>query len=87
MAYMIGDGCLKCGACEAACENKAISDKNGSYAVNAAKCTECVGVAKSPKCAEVCPVGVPVSDPDVRESREQLLAKWEKLHPGEKPKS
>jgi hypothetical protein len=32
-------------------------------------------------------VDAPKPDADRKESREQLLAKWKKLHPGETPKS
>ena len=85
MAYFIGDTCLKCGACEAGCENKAISEQD-IYTIDPARCTECVGNAISPMCVEVCPVGAPNPDPNNKESREQLLKKWNRLHPGQKPK-
>jgi len=49
------------------------------------KCTECVGAYESSKCAEICPVEAPVPDTDHKETREQLLEKWRKLHPGETP--
>ena len=49
------------------------------------RCTECVGNFESPKCAEVCPVEACVPDPQHAESREELLAKWQRLHPGETP--
>jgi ferredoxin len=29
--------------------------KNDAYKIDAAKCTECKGVADAPKCASVCP--------------------------------
>jgi len=51
------------------------------------KCTECVGNSESPQCAEVCPVDACVPDPDQVESREELLAKWQRLHPGEDSQS
>lgn len=87
MAYRIGDGCLQCGACEAACENKAIVAKSSGYEINALLCTECVGVAESPKCLDVCPIELPDPDPDYQETRQELLAKWERLHPGQKPRA
>ena len=37
------------------------------------------------ECVEVCPVDCCVPDEDHKESREQLLEKWKKLHPGETP--
>ena len=45
-----------------------------------------VGAYDSPRCAEVCSVDAPGPDPDHNESREQLLEKWQRLHPAEKPK-
>jgi len=44
------------------------------------KCTECVGFHEEPQCAAVCPVDCCVDDPDRRESKEDLLARKEKLH-------
>jgi ferredoxin len=85
MAYKITDDCISCGACEAECKNQAISEGETSYAIDPDKCTECVGNHDSPKCVEVCPVGACVPDPDHKESKEQLLEKWQRLHPGETP--
>jgi ferredoxin len=44
------------------------------------KCTECVGFHDEPQCAAVCPVDCCVDDPAIRESREELLAKKDRLH-------
>lgn len=85
MAYKITDECISCGACETECQNQAISEGETIYVIDPNKCTECVGNFESSKCAEVCPVDACVSDPAHKESREQLLAKWKKLHPGETP--
>jgi len=46
---------------------------------------QCVGDFESPKCVEICPVDCCVLDPDHEESREALLEKWKKSHPGESP--
>lgn len=86
MAYKIAEECLSCGACEAACPNNAISDKRDIYVIDPDKCTECVGAHESPQCVEVCGIDAPVPDPDHKEGRKQLLEKWQRLHPGEKPK-
>jgi ferredoxin len=86
MAYKITDECISCGACESECPNAAIKEGDTTFVIDPAKCTECVGSYPSSKCAEVCPVGAPVPDPDRKETKEQLLKKWEGLHPGEKPK-
>jgi ferredoxin len=87
MAYKITEECISCGACEPECANEAISEGKEIYVIDPAKCTECVGNYESPKCVEVCPVDCCVPDPAHKESREQLLKKWEKLHPGETPAS
>jgi ferredoxin len=87
MAYKITDECISCGACESECPNAAIKEGDTAFVIDPAKCTECVGSYPSSKCAEVCPVGAPVTDPDRKETKEQLLKKWEGLHPGEKPKA
>ncbi len=87
MAYKISDECISCGACESECPNKAISEGDSQYKIDAAKCTECVGSFPSSQCAEVCPVGAPGPDAANKETKEQLLEKWKKLHPGETPKA
>ena len=85
MAFKISDECISCGACEPECPNVAISEGETVYVIDPDKCTECVGSHASSKCAEVCPVDACIPDEDHQESREQLLAKWKKLHPGETP--
>ncbi len=85
MAYKISEECISCGACEAECLNEAISEGDVIYVIDPNKCTECVGYFDSPKCVEICPVEAPMPDSDNQESREQLLEKWKKLHPGETP--
>ncbi len=86
MAYKISDDCISCGACEPECPNQAISEGETIYVINPDKCTQCVGSYESSRCAEVCPVDACVPDPERQETREALLAKWKKLHPGETPK-
>ncbi len=75
-----------CGDCRPGCPNQAIS---AAHVIDPARCTECVGAHESPQCAEVCPAGacVPDPDPEHRESREELLEKWRKMHPAEEPLS
>ncbi len=85
MAYKISDDCISCGACESECPNKAISEGETVYKVDQNRCTECVGSFASSRCAEVCPVEA--CQPDVKETRDDLLARWKKLHPGEAPKA
>ncbi|MBI4187375.1 MAG: YfhL family 4Fe-4S dicluster ferredoxin [Chloroflexi bacterium] len=85
MSYKITDECISCGACEPECPNVAISEGETIYIIDPSKCTECVGSYESSRCAEVCPVDACVPDPSHPETREQLLAKWRRLHPGETP--
>jgi ferredoxin len=85
MAYKITDECINCGVCEEECKNEAISEGEEIYVIDPDKCTECVGNFESPKCVEVCPVDAAVPDSDQVESQEELLAKWQTLHPGETP--
>ncbi len=85
MAYKITEECVSCGSCELECPNEAISEGEDSYVIDPDRCTECVGAHETSKCAEICPVEALVPDPDHKETREQLLEKWRKLHPGETP--
>ncbi|MDD4859732.1 MAG: YfhL family 4Fe-4S dicluster ferredoxin [Dehalococcoidales bacterium] len=87
MAYKITEECISCGACESECPNAAIKEGETTYVIDPEKCTECVGSFESSQCAEVCPVSAPQPDPDRKESRDALLARWKKLHPGENPKT
>ncbi|MBI2860366.1 MAG: YfhL family 4Fe-4S dicluster ferredoxin [Chloroflexi bacterium] len=85
MAYYITDECISCGACEPECPNVAISEGETIYIINPDRCTECVGSFESSRCAAVCPVDACHPDPNYPETREELLAKWRGLHPGEEP--
>ena len=87
MAYRITAECEMCGSCELECENQAISEGEEVYVIDPERCTECVGNFEEPKCLEVCPVAAPEPDPDHKETREQLLGKWHKLHPDQTPKA
>lgn len=82
MALMITDECTSCGACVEDCPNQAISEGELVYVIDAEKCTECVGFHDEPQCVSVCPVECIVPDPAHQESREELLAKKERLHVG-----
>ncbi len=85
MAYKITEDCISCGACEPECPNQAIKEGETIYVIDPGKCTECVGAHQSSKCAEVCPVDCCIPDPAHAETREQLLDKYRKLHPGKTP--
>ena len=53
---IIASQCTNCTACEAECPNVAIAEKGGTFVIDPAKCTECLGHYDKPQCAEVCPV-------------------------------
>jgi ferredoxin len=76
MALMITDECINCDVCEPACPNEAIFLGEAHYLIDPARCTECVGHFDEPQCVQVCPVACIPADPDVVESREQLLSKY-----------
>ena len=86
MAYLITDECISCGACEPECPNAAIVEGETIYDVLPEKCTECVGSFDTQQCVEICPVDCCLPDPEHKETRDQLLEKWQKSHPGETPK-
>ncbi len=79
MAYKITDECINCGACEPECPNQAITAGDDIYLIDPEKCTECVGHHDASQCAAVCPVDCCVPDPDHKETREELMAKFHKL--------
>jgi ferredoxin len=81
MAMIITTDCISCGACEPDCPNTAISAGDSIYLIDPDKCTECVGAFDTPKCVELCPVeNCIIIDPDHTESREDLEAKYQRLH-------
>ena len=51
----IQETCISCGACEPECPNNAISPGDSMFVINDT-CTECSGVADSPRCVEICPI-------------------------------
>ena len=79
MALKITDQCINCDVCEPECPNGAISMGPEIYVIDASKCTECVGHFDKPQCQEVCPVDCIPLDPEHRETREELQAKFERL--------
>jgi len=94
MALLITDECINCGACEPECPNTAIYEGGTSWTLNGKshepyhndyfyitpdKCTECIGFHNEPQCMAVCPVDCIIVDPGHVETKEELLAKKEKL--------
>jgi len=79
MALKILKDCINCDVCEPVCPNQAISQGEEIFDIDPNLCTECVGHFDAPECQEICPVDCIIIDPEVIESREQLLAKYKKL--------
>lgn len=86
MAFKITEECISCAACETECPNEAISEGEDIFVIDPNKCTECVGFYDTQQCADVCPVDCCIPDPDHKESRDELLARFKKLHPDKEPK-
>ena len=80
MAFKITEECINCGACEPECPNQAITAGDERYVIDPAKCTECVGSFDESQCAAVCPVDCCIPDPDHHESKEELMAKFHRIH-------
>jgi len=79
MALIITDDCINCDVCEPECPNDAISMGEEIYVIDPRKCTECVGHFDEPQCASLCPVACIPLDPAWRETREELMVKYERL--------
>ena len=79
MALKITQDCINCDVCEPECPNEAIFMGAEIYQIDPNKCTECVGHFNEPQCQQVCPVACIPLDLDWHESKEQLMAKYEKL--------
>ncbi|WP_332670069.1 YfhL family 4Fe-4S dicluster ferredoxin [Aromatoleum sp.] len=79
MALMITDECINCDVCEPECPNGAIAQGDEIYEIDPNKCTECVGHFDEPQCQQVCPVDCIPLNPDVVESKEQLMEKFLRL--------
>jgi ferredoxin len=96
MALLINEDCINCGACVPECPNTAIyvggdeyefqgqmlpALSQDYYYIVPEKCTECVGFHDAEQCVTVCPTDAIKKNPNVVETREQLLVKVKGLHP------
>jgi ferredoxin len=79
MALMITDECINCDVCEPVCPNEAIYQGQEIYEIDADLCTECVGHYDEPQCVSVCPIDCIPMNPHVVETKEQLLAKFQRI--------
>ena len=79
MALIITDECINCDVCEPVCPNGAISQGEEIYVIDPNLCTECVGHFDAPQCQQVCPVDCIPLNPDLQETREELMQKYLKI--------
>ena len=82
MSLYITDECINCDVCEPVCPNEAIFMGEVIYEIHPDLCTECVGHFDEPQCQQVCPVDCIPVNPDLPETPEQLLAKYQRLVKG-----
>jgi len=79
MALMITDECINCDVCEPVCPNDAIYQGQEIYEIDPGLCTECVGHYDEPQCVSVCPIDCIPMNPDMVETKDQLLAKFKRI--------
>ncbi len=79
MALMITDECINCDVCEPECPNGAIYQGEQIYEIDPDLCTECVGHFNQPQCVDVCPINCIPLNPDVVETKDQLMQKYYQL--------
>jgi ferredoxin len=79
VALKITHECINCDVCEPVCPNHAISQGVEIYEIDPDLCTECVGHFEEAQCQVICPVKCIPLDPEHKETREQLLAKYHRL--------
>ena len=79
MALFITDECINCDVCEPECPNGAITQGEEIYDIAPDLCTECVGHFTESQCIEVCPVDCILLDPNVKETQDELMAKYNHL--------
>ncbi len=80
MALIITENCTACDACRPVCPNEAISIGDLIYLIDSDRCTECVGAEDEPQCQLVCPSDAIELNPLFKESRPELLMKYQALH-------
>ncbi len=79
MALIITDECINCDVCEPVCPNDAIYQGHEIYEIDPNLCTECVGHYDEPQCVSVCPIDCIPMNPNVIETKEELLAKFKRI--------
>lgn len=80
MALKITIECTNCAACEPECPNDAISQGDEIFLIEPSLCTECIGAFDESQCVAVCPADCISLDEEVKETPQQLLTKYNKIH-------
>lgn len=80
MALKITSDCTNCSACEPECPNMAITQGDEIYVIDPDLCSECVGAFDESQCVAVCPADCIIKDDNFKETEEELLAKYKKIH-------
>ncbi len=77
---IITEECISCDACLTECPNEAISKGKDIYIIDPANCTECLGIADSPQCVNVCPEDCIIPNPIQPNTTEILVNESRKVH-------
>ncbi len=80
MALKITTDCTNCSACEPECPNNAITQGDEIYVIDHALCSECIGAFDESQCVAVCPADCIILDEKFKETQEELLNKYKKIH-------
>jgi ferredoxin len=62
MALSITEACIGCWACVGVCPNRAIYVDEPIFAIDPAKCTECLAEFPEAQCAAICPIECAIVD-------------------------
>ncbi|GHU23409.1 hypothetical protein AGMMS50289_24320 [Betaproteobacteria bacterium] len=62
MALSITEACVNCWACVDVCPNQAVYQDTPVFAIDADKCTECMGEFGEAQCAAICPIECAIVD-------------------------
>jgi len=81
MALLISEDRIACDARVADCPKDAIGQGNPTSIDNPNLSTECVGISAEPQCALLCLLDDTMADPQFKETYEEFVKKYHRLHP------
>ena len=76
---MITNKYINYNVCKPEYPNGAIYQGDEIYEIDPDLCTECVGHYDTSQCVEVCPVDCIPLDPNHEETKDELMAKYERI--------